>query len=161
MAYEWLPPSKLHRPLWPGQLVERKGLPNGLTLEIWDYSRKLAGDRWLVGMLAQVAVKVGPEHFSSVELYQRFWERTEGFIYYRYRKERHFVDAKERHLIFENLKENFLRAALDYLSHPSFPEKLIQSEIPLFEKRLRWEEEIRRRDEEAERLEELWKDRPI
>ncbi|MBX6422466.1 hypothetical protein K3767_02525 [Thermosulfurimonas sp. F29] len=161
MAYEWLPPGRRHQPLWPGRLVEKIHLPNGLCLEIWDYSRKLAGDRWLVGMLAQVAVEPEPERFSSPETYQRFREMTEGFVYYRYRKERHFVDERERESLFQSLKENFLRAALNYLSHPEFRERLLETEVPLFERRLQWEEEIRRRDEEAERLETLWKDRPI
>lgn len=161
MAYEWLPPTRDYQPLWPGKLVEVRNLPNGLTLEIWDYSRKLAGDRWLVGMLAQIEVKVGAEHFSAPEMFERFLQETGGVIYYRYRKERHFVDEKEKNQVFETIKEHFLKAALEYLSHPSFRDRLIQSEIPLFERKVRWEEEIRRKDEEAERLEELWKDRPI
>jgi len=161
MAYEWLPPGPRHKPLWPGRLVEKIDLANGLTLEIWDYSRRLAGDRWLVGMLAQVPVKPEPERFSSPELYERFCERTDGYVYYRYRKERHFVDERERDSLFAAMKENFLRAALDYLSHPDFRERLLATEIPLFERRFLWEEEVRRRDEEAERLETLWKDRPI
>ncbi len=161
MAYQWLPPSKKHQPLWPGKKVEEHRLPNGLLLEIWDYSRKLAGDRWLVGLLVQIAVEVRPEHFSSEENYRRFLEEFEGRVYYRHRKERHFIDAGEREKVFESLKENFLRAAWGYLSHPSFKERLIQNEISLFERRLQWEEEIRRREEETEKLEELWKDRPI
>ena len=161
MAYAWLPPNKNHKPLWPGKLVEVKNLPNGLTLEIWDYSRRLAGDRWLIGMLAQIRVKVGPEHFSAPKNFERFLRETEGVVYYRYRKERHFIDEKEKDRVFETLKGNFLKAALEYLSHPSFRDRLIRNEISLIENRWRWEEEIRRKDEEAERLEELWKDRPI
>lgn len=161
MAYEWLPPSKDYQPLWPGKRVEVRELPNGLRLEIWDYSRKLAGDRWLVGMLAQMEIKVGPEHFSDTEMFEKFLQETGGVIYYRYRKERHFIDQKERHRVFETLKEHFLKAALGYLSHPSFPRRFIQNEISLFERKIRWQEALRLKDEEAERLEELWKDRPI
>ncbi|WP_297056426.1 hypothetical protein [Thermosulfurimonas sp.] len=161
MAYQWLPPSKDHRPLWPGRLEEVIDLPNGLRLEIWDYSRRLAGDRWLVGMLVQIPIEAGPEHFSSPEIYERFRRETGGVLYYRYRKERNFIDERERKRIFRSLKENFLRAALDYLSHPEFRERFLRTEVPLYERRVRWEEEVKRKDEEAEELEEIWKDRPI
>ena len=31
-------------------------LDNGLKLEIYDISRKLAGDRWYVGMVARIDI---------------------------------------------------------------------------------------------------------
>ncbi|RUM88451.1 MAG: hypothetical protein DSZ24_03740 [Thermodesulfatator sp.] len=160
MAYQWLPPSKKHQPLWPGECVEVRELSNGLRLEIWDYSRRLAGDRWLVGLLVQIPIHPDPRFFSSPEFYERFLREEEVF-YYRYRKERHFVDEKERETVFETLKENFLRAALDYLSHPEFAERFLRAEVPLYERRVQWEEEVRRKEEEAEKMEELWRDRPI
>ena len=161
MAYQWLPPSKRHEPRWPGRLVESITLENGLVLEIWDYSRRLAGDRWLVGMLAQITVEAPKEAFSRQDLYEVFLEEEEGKVYYRYRKERTFVDERERETLFEQLKSRFLEAALSYLSHPSFRERLIAAEVALYERKKTWEEEIRRRDEEIDRLEEEWKDKPI
>jgi len=158
---EWLPPSKNYEPRWPGQLVESITLENGLVLEIWDYSRRLAGDRWLVGMLAQIVVEAPVEAFSRRELYELFLEEEEGRVYYRHRKERTFVDEREREAIFDQLKNRFLEAALSYLSHPSFRQRLIAAEVALYERRKLWEEEIRRKDEELERLEEEWKDRPL
>ncbi len=161
MAIEWLPPSKKYQPRWPGQLVESITLKNGLILEIWDYSRPLAGDRWLVGMLAQIVVEAPKEAFSREEFYEIFLEEEEGRVYYRHRKERTFVDKREKDVIFQHLKDHFLDVALNYLSHPSFRERLISAEVALFERRKLWEEEILHKEEELERLEEEWKDRPI
>jgi len=158
---EWVPPSKKHQPRWPGRLVESITLSNGLVLEIWDYSRRLAGDRWLVGMLAQIVVEAPREAFSRPELYQIFLDEEEGKVFYRHRKERTFVDEREREELFNQLKTRFLEVALSYLSHPSFKERLIAAEVALFERRKLWEEEIRRKDEELERLDEEWKDKPI
>jgi len=161
VPYEWFPPSKKHEPRWPGKLVEKISLSNGLVLEIWDYSRRLAGDRWLIGMLAQIVVEAPPQAFSRRELYEVFLDEEEGKVYYRYRKERTFIDEREKEAIFSQLKERFLEAALSYLSHPSFRERLIAAEVALFERRKAWEEQVRQREEELERLEEEWKDRPI
>ncbi len=156
MAYKWLPPSKIHKPLWEGKLVEKISLSNGLILEIWDYSRKLAGDRWLVGFLAQVGVEPEASHFSSPYYYEKFKEETDGKVYYRYRKERTFVPEDRVGELFKGMKESFLTAVKPYLSKPDFKERLIAHEVKLFEQKVDWEDSIRKKDEEAERLEKLW-----
>jgi len=159
MAYKWLPPSKTHKPLWEGIMVEKIPLENGLILEIWNYSRKIAGDRWLVGFLAQIGITPSEKDFSNSDYYQKFLEKTDGKVYYRYRKERHFVPEDSVSTIYSNIKENFLKAALPYLSHPDFKERLLKHEVKQFEKQIDWEEEIKKKDEETEKLEELWKDK--
>ncbi|WP_245605476.1 hypothetical protein [Thermodesulfobacterium hydrogeniphilum] len=161
MEYKWLPPSKTHKSLWEGKMVEKIQLDNGLTLEIWNYSRKIAGDRWLVGLLIQVGVSPEEVHFSNREYYQMFLEKTDGRVYYRYRKERTFVPEDQVESLFSTMKENFLSAALPYLSHPDFRDRLIKREVKLFEQKMDWEISIKKKDEEAEKLEELWKDRKI
>jgi len=142
-------------------LVEKIPLNNGLILEIWNYSRKLAGDRWLVGFLAQVGVEPEEPHFSDSKYYKLFQEKTDGKVYYRYRKERTFVPEDRVGELFEGMKQSFLTAVLPYLSKPEFKEKLIAHEVKLFEQKMDWEESIRKKDEEAERLEKLWKDRTV
>jgi len=161
MAYKWLPPSKTHNPLWEGIMIEKIELENGLILEIWNYSRKLAGDRWLVGFLAQIGIIPSESDFSNSEYYKMFLEKTDGKVYYRYRKERHFVPEDAVSTIFSNIKENFLKAALPYLSHPDFKKRLLKQEIKQFEKQMDWEEEIKRKDEETEKLEKVWKDKRV
>jgi len=161
MAYKWLPPSKTHNPLWEGIMIEKIELENGLILEIWNYSRKLAGDRWLVGFLAQIGIIPSESDFSNSEYYKMFLEKTDGKVYYRYRKERHFVPEDAVSTIFSNIKENFLKAALPYLSHPDFKKRLLKQEIKQFEKQMDWEEEIKRKDEETEKLEKIWKDKRV
>jgi hypothetical protein len=161
MAYRWLPPSKNHKPLWEGKMVDRIELENGLTLEIWDYSRRLAGDRWLVGLLIQVGVCPKKEDFANETYYNLFMEKTDGKVYYRYRKERHFVPEDQINQLFSTMKEGFLTVALPYLSHPEFKERLIKHEVDLFQKKMDWERSIQEKDAETERLEELWKEKNI
>ncbi|RLG10842.1 hypothetical protein DRN73_06875 [Candidatus Pacearchaeota archaeon] len=142
-------------------MIEKIELENGLILEIWNYSRKLAGDRWLVGYIAKIGINPPARAFSNSEYYKILSEKTDGKVYYRYRKERHFVPEDAVSTIFSNIKENFLKAALPYLSHPDFKERLLKHEIKQFERQMDWEEEIKRKDEETEKLEEIWKDRKV
>lgn len=159
MGYIWLPPSKNHVPLWEGRMLEKISLENGLVLEIWNYSRKLAGDRWLIGFLAQIGVEPSKEDFSEEKYYKMFLEKTDGKVYYRYRKERTFISEELVWEIFKNIKENFLRAAVPYLSHPEFKEKLIKYEVKVFEQKIDWEISVQIKDEEEKKWEELLKDR--
>lgn len=159
MGYKWLPPSKNYIPLWEGKLLEKITLENGLILEIWNYSRKLAGDRWLIGFLAQIGVKPSKEDFTNEKYYDMFLEKTDGKVYYRYRKERTFISEELVEEIFKNIKENFLKVTLPYLSHPEFKKRLIKHEVKLFERKMDWEISVKKKEEEEEELEKLLKDR--
>ena len=44
----------------PG-LLARHTLDNGLTLEFWDLSRPLVGDRWFVCLVTRIAIPIGAE----------------------------------------------------------------------------------------------------
>ena len=43
------------------RLLDRHPLDNGLTLELWDHSRPLVGDRWFVCLAARIAIPVRAE----------------------------------------------------------------------------------------------------
>lgn len=159
MSYLWVPPSKGCNPLWEGRMLEKIELKNGLLLEIWNYSRKIAGDRWLVGFLAQIAVSPCREDFSGDLYYNHFVEKTDGKLYYRYRKERTFVPEGEVEEIYENIKKNFLQCVLPYLSRDDFKENLLRTEIALYEKRVDWELYLVKKEKEEEERELLLKDR--
>ncbi|GEM_PF-208384 len=159
MDYRWLPPSSRHKPLWEGKMIEKIELENGLILEIWDYSRKIAGDRWLVGFLAQVSVIPSREDFSNEFYYEYFLQNTDGKLYYRYHKERTFVPEKDVPEIYKTIKENFLKAVLPYISRPNFKENLIKTEVALFEKKTDWELMIKQKEKEEEELEKEWADK--
>ena len=47
------------------KLVDEMTLDNGITLELWDESRPLAGDRWMVSFVARIQVPVEPEYFKA------------------------------------------------------------------------------------------------
>jgi len=141
-------------------MLEKIDLENGLVLEIWDYSRKIAGDRWLVGFLAQIGVVPAREDFSEETYYEYFLQNTEGKLYYRYTKERTFIPEEEVSQVYKNIKENFLKALLPYLTRPDFKENLIKTEVAHFEKKAAWELRLREKEKEEEELERLWKDKP-
>ncbi|WP_456432286.1 hypothetical protein [Thermosulfuriphilus sp.] len=154
---QWKPPTEREESPWPGKLVEEIRLENGLVVEIWDYSRRQAGDRWLVGMLAQIKIPVTRENFPDEATYQDFLESRGPWAFFRYYKERTFVDERLRKEIFSGLVERFKGHSLIYLAHPEFASRFLVREIEEFIARRLWD--LSRPEEEED--EEEWKDRPI
>ena len=115
------------------KLIERIALENGLTLEIHDRSRKVAGDRWLVSFEARIDVEVKPEYFQAVAVAQPSFEAIQKAVgkqvSYSYEKSRHFVANSEKQNVFQGLKDRFLTTTLPYLSNAKFPRNTILSQF--------------------------------
>lgn len=112
-----------------GKLIDKTKLENGLTLEVYDRSRRVTGDRWLVSFVARIDVEVRPEYFESVHTQGLAFEDIRAAVgekvSYRNEKTRNFIPETEKDEVFGGLKERFLDASLGYLSSPDFPRKLI------------------------------------
>ncbi|MDY6951751.1 MAG: hypothetical protein SWE60_09575 [Thermodesulfobacteriota bacterium] len=111
------------------KLVEMMPLENGLTLEFYDASKHVAGDRWLVSMVARIEVDPKPEYFTGQDSADLLLDDITAAIgektVYRYEKIRNFIPETEKDDVFKGLKQRFLDANLRYLSSPEFPGKLI------------------------------------
>ncbi|NIQ89102.1 MAG: hypothetical protein GWN93_08465, partial [Deltaproteobacteria bacterium] len=98
------------------KLIEKITLPNGLILEIWDTSHRMAGDRWQVSLLAKVEVTVLPEYFSTLDdgkqAYQDLVDTHGNPLVFTQEKVRPFVDEREIQDVLtrlcQSIKENLV-----------------------------------------------------
>jgi hypothetical protein len=106
------------------KLIETITLPNGLILELWDNSKPMAGDRWLVCLLAKVEVPVSPEHFSimnnSEQAYRDLLAVYGDPLVFTQEKTRHFVDENNLKKVLAELCQRFKDNLLSYLGNPKF-----------------------------------------
>ena len=106
------------------ELIEKISLSNGLVLELWDQSRVMAGDRWLVRLQARVEVPLLPEYFSSLEhsdeAYRDVLSAYGDPLVFTQEKERHFVDAIETDSTLAGLCQRLKDTLLSYLGNPKF-----------------------------------------
>ena len=111
------------------KLVDKIKLENGLTLEVYDRSRLVAEDLWVVSFVARIDVEVRPEHCESLQTQGLAFEDIRAAagekVSYCNEKTRNYIAETEKDEVFRELKERFLSANLDYLSSPDFPRKLI------------------------------------
>jgi len=107
-------------------LVEALELENHLTLKLYDGSKQIAGDRWLIKFIAQVEI---PVDSSVVDITEIDWDAIKTalgpMIVFEQKRERNFIDDEEKNTVFQSLQDNFKTTQMPYLNHPEFAKRFI------------------------------------
>jgi hypothetical protein len=106
-------------------------LENGLILELLDESRLLAGDRWLVHLVACIQVPLTPDLLRDVpeggRLYEDLRQENGDRLEYRADLKKHYVDEKDRERVLGEFQDIVRQEKAPYLSHPAFARRLALS----------------------------------
>lgn len=121
------------------RLIKTVDLKNGLRLEILESSRNLPGDRWEVVLTTMIKIPVNilsPADDTQAALnVDEVRPSTEESVCFEQKRERNFIDAKEKDEILNNLIESFFFRSLDYVSNPDFPKGYIIRQHKEYQKR--------------------------
>ena len=111
------------------KLIKTIDLENGLQLNLYDGSRKLAGDRWLVSLIVRMDVPVtealkknGRESTESIDEIKGMLGDS---VMFEKKREKIFIDKTEKETVFKELCDMFLNSSLNYLSKEIFPKQYI------------------------------------
>jgi hypothetical protein len=107
-------------------LFRKIDLENGLELEIYDVSRKLAGDRWYVGFIARVEIPISflAGHADAPELdIEKMKDVLGETVRFEQKRDRHYIDEKEKDIFLNDLIDDFLVSTLPYFSETDFAKK--------------------------------------
>lgn len=120
-------------------------LGNGLFLEIYDQSRKISGDRWLVEMAAKIDIPIDRLHLGDglnkkVSL-NSLKETFDNFVRYEQKRERNFIGDQQKDTVFNDLVTSFLTSTREYLSHPHFAARYAMREHLRRQQRKTWYQE--------------------
>ena len=110
-------------------LINTIDLENGLKLNLFDMSRKLAGDRWLVSLIARIEISTKDTLLkegsaSSLNFDEAIKVLGEKLIFEQ-KRERIYIDEKEKDEVMKGIQDSFLSISLSYLSRSDFSEKYI------------------------------------
>ena len=127
-------------------LIKSIELSNGLKLNFYDISRKLAGDRWYVGVIARIDIQLIDSvltnqhlsHYSVEEISNTLGES----VRFQQKRERHYIDEREKDDLLNDLMDSFIKRTLNYLSLPDFPGKYILKEFQTYRKRKTWYQNV-------------------
>ncbi len=114
------------------KIIKEKRMENGLTLAVHDRSRKIAGDRWLVKITAEIKIPVkdvmaGQDAPSNPGV-EKITELLGDEVAYEYQDERNFVDDSEKEAVLNEMLDSYMNSSFAYLSNPEFPRRVILRE---------------------------------
>jgi len=131
--------------------MSRHLLNNGLTLEFWDHSRPIAGDRWFVLLEVRIAVRIRPDTLPPElrEQADRVKEALGDEIIFSHKNERNFIAATEAPKILQEMQERFLDMAPGYFGHPDFAARFIRGKFSEKQALLHWQRLDTRHDDQS------------
>jgi len=111
------------------KLIKTIDLENGLQLNVYDASRKLVGDRWLVSLVVRMDVPVtealkknGRQPMENVD---EIKDVLGDSVLFEKKREKIFVGTVAKEKVFKELCDMFLNSSLNYLSKEIFPKQYI------------------------------------
>jgi hypothetical protein len=120
-------------------LIKTIPVSDTLSLNIFDTSKKIAGDRWQVTMTARMTMTVdnffsdkNPGDPPAADIKAALGNSVTWEII----KQRNFIDAKEKDPVFQKILGVFETLSVPYLSHPEFARKFILKQFFAHRKRL-------------------------
>lgn len=117
-------------------------LENNLRVNLYDASRQLVGDRWLVRLIIRMRIAVddvwdaetaAPLSKSAVK------ELTGDTVVFEQTKSRTFIDEAEKDDVFQALLDDFVRHSAPYLAHPEFGRRFVLKRCNEEKKRRAWQ----------------------
>ena len=123
------------------RLLDRHPLANGLTLELWDHSRPLVGDRWFVRLEARIAIPVRSEalppelkaHAAVVV------EALEEEIIFSQGQARNFIAASLAPGLLQEMQDRMLALAPGYFGHADFAAGFIRKKFAEHQELRQWQ----------------------
>lgn len=111
------------------KLIKTLDLENGLQLNIYDASRKLVGDRWLVSLIVRTDVPVTEtlkkDSRQPIGNINEIKDILGDSVLFEKKREKKFVDTAAKETVFKELCDMFLNSLLDYLSKDIFPKQYV------------------------------------
>ncbi len=111
------------------KLIKTLDLENGLQLNVFDASRKLVGDRWLISLIIRMDIPVTEilkrNGRKSVENIDEIKDMLGDNVLFEKKREKIFVDTAAKETVFKELCDMFLSSSLNYLSKEIFPKQYI------------------------------------
>lgn len=122
------------------KLLSRHALENGLTLEFWDLSRPMIGDRWIITLELRITIPINAANLPpDLKSQEADIVRALGpEIAFSQRDERNFIDTREFEATVKEMVTRLLALAPSYFGHPEFAGRLIRKRYAEYQQKQRW-----------------------
>jgi hypothetical protein len=109
---------------------------------LYDASRKVTGDRWLVQLITRIKVPIDASLFDKADLsiidMEDIRHAFGAEIIFETKRGRNFIDQRKKGEVLEDMMNSFIIASSTYLSHNKFPQNFILNEYKKHKKKRSW-----------------------
>jgi hypothetical protein len=121
------------------KLIRELELDNGLTMQLLEQSKKVAGDRYFVSLVARMTIPVESQWFGpSDQAEQQVRSIASALgrsVVFEKKMDRNFVDEEEKERIVLDFCHSIEFHTAKYYGHRDFPKKFILQQYDRFRKR--------------------------
>lgn len=123
------------------KLIKVTDLENGLVLKLYDESKKIAADRWVVCLSAKIDIPVNGLLFEKDQTVTAddIKEALGESVLFEQKRERNFIGDDQKDEVFKEVCVSFLSSSVSYLSHPDFAKKFVLKKFKEDMNRRKWE----------------------
>jgi len=112
--------------------IEPCCLKNNLLINFHDISKKSAGDRWHVSLVAIIEIPIQEPIFEFINQEDiditDIKKRLGDVVVFEQKREKVFVDENEKDGLIKKMINTFIADIVPYLSRPDFPGKYVVRE---------------------------------
>jgi len=111
------------------KIISQHRLANDMLLTVYNQSKKMAGDRWLLRVVCEAEYPVADEFFADFPddapgLKGEIYDRMAGVLKFSVVKEKTFVDHAESDVVLAGMVAEISGNMAGYIGNPAFPERL-------------------------------------
>ena len=111
------------------KLIKTMELKNVMTLNFYDASRPLSGDRWLISLIVRMEIPVVEalinDEGKSMDGVDEIKKVLGEKVLFEQKRDRIFVEESEKQTVFEEVYNSFIDSVLGYLSNKAFPKRYV------------------------------------
>jgi hypothetical protein len=111
------------------KLIKTMDLKNGMTLNFYDASRPIVGDRWLISLIVRMEIPVVEalinDEGKSMDGVDEIKKVLGEKVLFEQKRDRIFVEESEKQTVFEEVYNFFIDSVLSYLSNKAFPKRYV------------------------------------
>lgn len=110
-----------------GKLIKSIDLEYGLRLDMFDESKKMIGDRWLVILAAKLEIPIDNVFTNknmAIDVNEIKGALGEKIVF-KLKRERIFIDESEKDVTFNNIFKLFTDNSLSYIIKDGFSEAFV------------------------------------
>lgn len=113
------------------RVIERHHLDNGTEIVLYNHSRRMSADRWIVELQCVAYIPIDDSYWSMVEqedlkILDGIRKKIGDRLTHTFSNKRLFVPEEEREELLREMVHQVYGGMMEYLKKPNFPAKLFK-----------------------------------